>query len=122
MTVGLCPFCIPAIGTFLSSVGLGFLIQESILQPLLVFFLVITMVGLFYSFIKEHRNIGPLLLGSISGVALYLGRYYYFGSLINPVLMYGGITAIISVGLWNLYLRKQSACPSCIPQKKEAAA
>lgn len=119
LTVGLCPVCIPAIGAFLSSIGLGFLVKESVLHPLLLIFLILTMGGLFYSYLKEHRNIWPLILGAASGTALYLGRYVYFGSFINSALMYGGIVAIISVSLWNLYLRKQSNCSSCTPQKDE---
>lgn len=120
LTVGLCPVCIPAIGAFLSSIGLGFLVKESVLHPLLLIFLALTMGGLFYSYLKEHRNLWPLTLGAVSGTALYLGRYVYFGSFTNSALMYGGIAAIISVSLWNLYLRKQSACSSCVPQKGEA--
>lgn len=38
LTVGLCPVCIPAIGAFLSSVGLGFVVSETILKPLLSYF------------------------------------------------------------------------------------
>ena len=87
LIVGLCPVCIPAIGAFLSSIGIGFLIKEFVLHPLLLIFLALTISGLFYSYLREHRNIWPLILGTASGVALYLGRYVYLGRFIKPILM-----------------------------------
>lgn len=115
LIVGLCPACIPAVGALLSSLGVGFLVQDSFLRPLLFIFLILAMAGLLYSYLKEHHNIWPLVFGATSGVALYLGRYVYFGGFINPALMYGGVVAIISVGFWNLYLRRKTACASCTP-------
>lgn len=114
LTVGLCPICIPAIAAFLSSVGLGFLVSEAVLLPVMLVFLALALGGLFWSYLKEHRNIGPFVLGILMGLSLYLGRYVYFGSLINPVLMYGGIAGIIAVSLWNLKLRKQAGCSACV--------
>ncbi len=118
LTVGLCPVCIPAIGAFLSSIGLGFLISESVLLPLLLLFLIITIGGLLWSYLKEHRNIWPLITGVAMGLALYLGRYVYFGAGINQVLMYGGIAGMILVSLWNLRLRKSAACSACVSDSK----
>ncbi|MCB0414300.1 MAG: MerC domain-containing protein [Bdellovibrionales bacterium] len=114
MTVGLCPICIPAIGAFLSSIGLGFLVTESVLLPVLIVFLVITIGGLVWSYLKEHGNIKPLILGIGMGIALYVGRYVYIGGLINSILMYGGIAGIIATSFWNLRLRKKASCPACV--------
>lgn len=113
-TVGLCPICIPAIGAFLSSIGLGFLVNEAVLKPVLLIFLFITLFGLFWSYHKEHKNIYPLIVGSLMAVFLYVGRYIYFGGMINLILMYGGIAGIIGVSIWNWRLRKKNKnCPSC---------
>lgn len=65
-TVGLCPICIPAIGAFLSAIGLGFLINEAVLKPVLLIFLAIALFGYFWSYLKEHQNILPLLLLAFS--------------------------------------------------------
>ncbi len=113
-TVGLCPVCIPAIGAFLSSIGLGFLVTESFLHPLLIVFLALNFLGLFWSALREHGNYIPLLLGTFSGVSLYVGRYIYINGPVNMSLMYGGIFAIIGVSLWNLKLRKSAKCPACV--------
>jgi len=114
LTVGLCPICIPAIGAFLSSIGLGFLVSESVLLPVLLIFLTITIGGLLFSYLKEHRKIAPLVIGVLMGLSLYLGRYVYFGAVINQVLMYGGIAGIVAVSFWNLRLRKQVSCSACV--------
>lgn len=118
LTVGLCPLCIPAIGAFLSALGLGFLVQTSVLLPLLIGFLAINMGGLLWSYVKEHGNILPLVGGILTGAALYIGRYVYLGALINQILMYGGIAGIIAVSFWNLRLRKKVTCPACVSGQK----
>lgn len=116
--VGLCPICIPAIGAFLSAIGLGFLVQESVLLPVLIGFLVLTVGGLLWSYLREHGNILPLVGGILMGVALSVGRYVYVDAVINQVLMYGGIVGIIAVSFWNLRLRKKAACPACVSGQK----
>ena len=113
LTVGLCPVCIPAIGAFLASIGLGFIVQESVLRPVLFIFLAAAISGLLWSYLKEHRNVWPLIGGILMGITLYAGRYVYFGAVINQILMYGGITGIIAVSIWNLKLRKSASCPAC---------
>lgn len=113
LTVGLCPVCIPAIGAFLSSIGLGFLTTETVLKPVLIVFLLFALFGFLWSYLKEHRNIGPLSAGMIMGVALYIGRYIYIGATLNLILMYGGIAGIVGVSIWNIYLRKARSCSAC---------
>lgn len=114
MTVGLCPICIPAIGAFLSTLGLGFLVQESVLQPLLFLFIGITLFGLFWSYLKEHKKIAPLLFGIAMSVGLYVGRYEYIGVTANAVIMWGSILGIIAVSFWNTRLKKQASCSACV--------
>lgn len=104
--VGFCPVCIPAIGAFLSSIGLGFMAQELVLKPLLVAFLSISVLGLLWSYRKEHGNTGPLILGIVMAVSMYLGRYVIFSSF----LMYGSIVGLIAASIWNLRLRKKRSC------------
>ena len=118
LTVGLCPVCIPAIGAALSSVGLGFLVTESVLLPVLLAFLAVTLGGLLWSYFREHRRVGPVVCGFIAGLSLYLGRYVYFGALVNQILMYGGIAGIITVSFWNLRLRRKGKCSACVPESE----
>lgn len=114
VTVGFCPICIPAIGTLLSTIGLGFLVNEAVLQPLLIALILMAWFGYVWSFIKEHRVIYPLILGIAAGTSLYVGRYVYLGGTLNAVLMYGGVIAMIGASVWNLILRKRvTKCPAC---------
>jgi len=114
ITVGLCPVCIPAIGAFLSAIGMGFLVKESVLQPLLVVFLVVTLFGLFWSYLKEHKRIAPFLLGIVMAIGLYVSRYVYIGATANSALMYASIAGIVGVSFWNMRLKKKLGCASCI--------
>jgi glutaredoxin len=111
--VGFCPVCIPAVAGFLSAIGLGFMVSTAILKPLLITFILITLGGFFWSYKKEHKNIAPLLVGSLMALSLYAGRYIYLDATLNPFLLYGGILGIIIVSFWNLYLRKKNNCSAC---------
>lgn len=120
ITVGFCPVCIPAIGALLSAIGLGFLVNEAVLRPLLIAFILLAWFGYAWSFAKEHRVIYPLILGVFAGISLYVGRYVYLGGLLNAVLMYGGVIAMIGASVWNILLRKRGAsCPNCPPGEAE---
>ena len=113
ITVGLCPICIPAIGAFLSAIGLGFLVNEAVLKPVLIVFLLATIAGLAWSYFREHKKIAPLLLGILLAVGLYAGRYFYFGSSVNEILEFGSMGGLIAVSIWNLSLRKTAGCVPC---------
>lgn len=117
LTVGLCPVCIPAIGAFLSSLGLGFVVNESVLKPLLIIFLIFAIGGFLWSYFEEHGNIWPLVLGIGFGSALYIGRYTYISGPVNSFLMYGGIVGIILVSIWNMRLKKLENCQLCEVKK-----
>ena len=74
----------------------------------------ITTGGLIWSYWKEHRKVGPVLVGLVMAVALYVGRYVYLELRVNQFLMYGGIIGIVTVSVWNLWLRKKSRCGACV--------
>lgn len=118
LAVGLCPLCIPAIGAFLTSIGLGIVVQDAVLRPALILMLAITLGGFLWSYFKKHGNIFPFILGLALSVGMYIGRYVYIGSNTNFILMYGSILGLIAVALWNLYLNKKSrqgfSCSACV--------
>lgn len=121
LTVILCPVCKPAIAVFLSTVGLGFVVRESVLRPLLLAFLALTVGGLAWSYLKVHRNFWPLAVGGVMSLGLYMGRYVYFGDLENQVLTYGSIAGLTVVSIWNLRLKPRATCSGgCATQKLEA--
>lgn len=118
LTVGLCPVCIPAIGALLSSIGLGFLVNEAVLRPVLIGFIAAAWFGFGWSYFREHGSPYPGVLGVVAGLSLYVGRYVYLGGTWNAVLMYGGVAAMIAASIWNLVLRRaarraEARCPAC---------
>jgi mercuric ion transport protein len=109
LTVGLCPICIPAIGSFLSAIGMGFLVNESVLKPIVIVFILISSFGFYWSYKKEHKNVYPVVFGIFFGVGIYLSRYVF----INFYMMYASIAGLLGISIWNLKLKKTANCGAC---------
>lgn len=101
-----CPLCIPALGAFLASLGLGFALKLEVLKGLLVFFLTAALLSLGWS-VKIHRNWKIFFLGLAGAVLIYAGRYLWFDAL----FMWTGAIMLISASLWNLAAK--SKCREC---------
>jgi NADH:ubiquinone oxidoreductase subunit 6 (subunit J) len=101
-----CPLCIPALGAFLASAGLGFAVNVSFLKPLLVIFLVLAVGSLAWS-AKMHRRWWVVFVGIIGAALMYVGRYVWF----NQILMWGGAMTLIGVSIVNL--RIKMTCRRC---------
>jgi len=65
----LCCLGISAVLSLVSAIGLGFLIHDAVLSPLLVISLLVTLWGL-YSGWKQHRRPAAFILGAIAALAL----------------------------------------------------
>jgi len=107
-----CPACWPAYAGLLSSVGLGFLLNETYLLPLTAAFLMLTVGALAFR-ARTRRAYGPFVLGLGAAVGVLAGKFS-FGS---DAAMYGGVAALVAASIWNAWpLRgKDAACPACIP-------
>lgn len=100
----LCCLGFPALLSILSAVGLGFLINDAILLPLLVVFLALTLYGLFRGY-QKHRKPGAVLLGGGSAVALLVFLLVFF----SRPLAYLSIAGLVAASVLNVRLRMQSA-------------
>ena len=98
----LCCLGIPALLSILSAVGLGFIINDAILLPLLVVFLVVTVLGLI-SGKRRHGKSWALLLGVISGLVILAFLFVHF----NQTLVQAGMAGLIASSLLNLWLQRQ---------------
>lgn len=67
----LCCLGIPAVLSIVSAVGLGFLINDAILLPLLILSLVVTLWGLFPGW-RRHGSAAPLTLAGIASAGLLI--------------------------------------------------
>ncbi len=100
----LCCLGFPALLSIVSAVGLGFLINDAILLPLLVVFLALTLYGLYRGY-RKHRKPGAVLLGGGSAVALLVFLLVFF----SRPLAYLAIVGLVAASVLNVRLRMQRA-------------
>jgi hypothetical protein len=100
-----CPLCIPALGAFLASMGLGFAVSVSFLQPFLILLLLISVGSLAWS-VRLHKKWWVLAIGVVGALGIYAGRYIWF----SLPLMYGGAFLLIGVSIINFKLKISCGC------------
>ncbi len=100
----LCCLGFPALLSILSALGLGFLINDTILLPLLVVFLALTLYGLYHGY-QRHSRPGAVLLGGVSALALLVFLLVLF----NRPLVYLSIAGLVAASVLNVQLRMQKA-------------
>lgn len=104
-----CPLCYPAIGGFLSAVGLGFTVNAIVIAGLLIILLATGFLGLWRSF-KIHKNPWPVRIALPSALFLFTGKYILDATL----LFYAGVIGLISAVLWDMLTAKAwSKCSVC---------
>ncbi len=103
----LCCLGFPALLSLLTAIGLGFLIRDAILLPLLGVFLLITIAGLEMGRRRHHKP-GALILGIISAVALALFIFPIF----NGVLAGFSIIGLLAASILNVVLQHRSSLES----------
>ena len=98
----LCCLGFPALLSLLSAIGLGFLINDAILLPLLAVFLLLTVAGLAMG-LRHHHKSWALALGVFSAVALaiFILPVYniYFASL--------SIVGLIAASILNVIFQQR---------------
>lgn len=100
-----CPLCIPALGALLASVGLGFAVKVTFLQPFLAVLLLVSLISIAWS-VRLHKQWWILLVGVIGAFGIYAGRYVWFSQL----LMYVGALLLIGISLVNFKLKIPCEC------------
>ncbi len=100
-----CPLCIPALGAFLASVGLGFAVSVTFLQPFLIVLLLVSFSSLIWS-VRLHKQWWVLVVGAMGAFGIYAGRYIWF----SQPLMYVGAFLLIGISLINFKLKLSCGC------------
>jgi glutaredoxin len=95
-----CPACLGAYGALLSSLGVGFLLKQRVLAPLIALALVAGVVTVAWSG-RTHGRRGPLLLTIAGSAAIACARLLWN----VPPLVYGGGLVLVAASLWNLWLK-----------------
>jgi mercuric ion transport protein len=98
----LCCLGFPALVSILSAIGLGFLINDDILRPLLIVFSLIAILGLALG-LRHHGRPWALIVGILSAVTTYVFIYVSF----NEVIAWLGIAGLVIASLLNVFLRQK---------------
>ena len=111
-----CPACWPAYAGFLSSVGLGFLLDTTYLLPLTAVFLAIAVCALGYR-AKRRRGYLPFALGLVAAAVVLVGKFTFES---DPA-MYAGLAILIGASVWNSWPRRQhgAPCPACVDEQQQ---
>jgi len=101
--VGLCCAGFPLVLAFLTGIGLGFLISDLILFPILFVALGFMFYSLYYNK-KKHLSLMPIFLAIVSVVLLIAGIF------LGPIVWIGIIGMFLS-SVWDYILIKR--CKKC---------
>lgn len=98
--VGLCCLGVPAMLSIVSAIGLGFLLTDAILVPMLAVFLAVTLYGLWNGF-RRHGSRVPLITGSVGAAGVL--AFLWFSSLLAAV----SLAALVTATLLNVWFARQ---------------
>lgn len=98
----LCCLGVPAVIAIGSALGLGFLINDATLLPLLILFLLVLLRDLWLG-LRHHRNPLALVVGLTSSVVTV---FFLFVRFSRP-LAYRGIAGLVVSSVLNIYLRQR---------------
>lgn len=101
-----CAGAAPVLG-LLSAIGLGFLIHDAVLIPLLIVALGVTALGLRHGG-RCHRRVAPLVVGVGGGAVAVVGLFFWVP------LAFVGFATVILASVWNLRLLRACAVPSAV--------
>src|SRR6266478_7862924 len=96
----LCCLGFSALLSILSAIGLGFLINDAVLLPLLIVFLLVTLLGLALG-MREHHRASALLIGIASAAGVFIFIFIAF----NKVLAAISVTGLVIATILNVRLR-----------------
>jgi mercuric ion transport protein len=100
---GACCLGLPAVLSIVTAVGLGFLIKDAILLPLMVVFLAVSLVGLYLGY-RVHRRPWALVLASVSSV----GAFFFIFVHAIKFAAYLAIAGLVLASILNVISRRKS--------------
>ncbi len=111
-----CPVCVAAYAGAASALGLGFLLTDRILNPLILVSVAISVGSVGWNSWQLNQPV-PLLVAMIGAVGVILGRMV----LSVPAAVYGGVVLMLAASLWTLWSRRtrSSALVQVVPSENE---
>jgi len=101
-----CPLCIPSVGAFLASVGLGFAVNVGFVRSLLLALLGLALFSLAWSS-RMHGKWWVFFAGLLGACGIYVGRYLWFSQWFMIV------SAAFLIGVTLVNFRLKAACGRC---------
>ncbi len=99
-----CPICVAAYAGVVSALGLGFLLTDRVLNPIILGSLAVRVGSRAWSG-RQRRRSAPLLLALAGAAGVVLGRIVW--SL--PVVVYGGVALLLGASVWTLWLSRPAS-------------
>ena len=102
---GICPICLATSGSVLSSLGLSFLANDSIMRWLLLGVLAIALAAFFVSARRKER-------WGMFGIAVTGALLVYSGWMFkSTIAVYGGSALLVAASLLNLWKPREAPLP-----------
>jgi len=92
----------------LSAIGVGFLVNDAVLLPLLIVFLMIGGIGL-WSAARTHGRFQAVWLHSISALVLVLSAFVIYQRLV----VWLSLAGIIGASVWSFVIQKACHTQQC---------
>ena len=92
----------------LSAIGVGFLVNDAVLLPLLVVFLVLGGIGL-WNAARAHGRFQAVWLHSISALVLVLSAFVIYQRLV----VWLSLAGIIGASVWSFVIQKACHTQQC---------
>jgi mercuric ion transport protein len=102
-----CCLGLPAVLSIVTAIGLGFLIKDAILLPLLIAFLALTLFGMYLGYRIHHRP-WALVIASVSSAAILFFIFVH----ISKFAAYLAIAGLVLASILNVVLRQRQSAVS----------
>ncbi len=104
----LCPACIPALGAFLATIGLGFLANFIVSRAITLTLLGLALIALHASSLV-HRRSSAFVLAVVAAMGMIAGRNF----VLNQWLIYGSGAGLIAAAVLDYVYRKRTPVAAC---------
>lgn len=106
----LCPACIPALGAFLATIGLGFLANFVVSRAITLVLLGLALIALHVSSLV-HRRSSAFILAVVAAMGMIAGRNF----VLNQWLVYGSGAALLIAAILDYSYRRRAPVMACAP-------
>ncbi len=101
-----CPLCVAAYAGVVSALGLGFLLTDRVLNPIILGSLALSVGSVAWA-ARQRRRLLTIVPAVLGAAGIVLGRMVWS----VPVAVYGGMTLLLGASLWMLWVSRPRPAP-----------